>query len=134
MSRVKLEFCDECRFDGGQHFDADGHVTRPHLDAALAKAHAVRVVELAHEQQTAEARRIIHYHAIRSLEFSANTLRQEMTDAGIDGPVIGAAFNYAETQGWIEATGRTVPSTEATTRHRINVWRSLIWTAGRATA
>ena len=123
----KIQTCDECRYDGGIHYSADGTQSwRPHLDELQTKQRAQAVVEAAHEQQVRDARRIIRDAAERHYEFSANTIRQELDDAGIDGPVVGAAFTWAQTQGVIEATGRSVMSSEASTRHRINVWASLV--------
>lgn len=117
--------CAACQLDGGWHYDDPDQPTRPHHDAARAAENALRIVELAHEEQTKQAREIVRYAADSMLEFSANNIRKQMLDAGIEGPVVGAAFKWAETHGLIEATGRSVQSTEASTRHRINVWRSI---------
>lgn len=122
---AKITLCDECRLDNGWHYPEDGEPYRPHLQEAKAASNALRVVELAHEQQTKQARDIVKWAAECMLEFSANNVRLQMADAGIEGPVVGAAFKWAETEGLIEATGRSVQSTDPATRHRINVWRSL---------
>ncbi len=127
MTKTKVQLCDECKWDNGNHYadDEARTITRPHHDAAAAAASSLRIVELAHEQQTEQARLIVAAAAETMLEFSANQIRQQMVDAGIEGPAVGAAFKWAETQGLIEATGRSVQSTDPATRHRLNVWRSV---------
>ncbi len=127
MTKPKIEYCDECRWDNGNHYadDEARTISRPHHDAAKAAEVSLQAVGLAHEQQTEQAHAIIEAAAETMLEFSANQIRQQMVDAGIDGPIIGAAFAWAAAEGLIEDTGRTVPSTEASTRHRIHVWRSV---------
>jgi hypothetical protein len=125
----KVELCDECRFDGGQHYDVDldgkTTVTKPHHDQAALLGQARAIVEAAHEQQVTDARRIVAAFAETHFEFSANDCAEAMNDAGIDGPVVGAAFAWAQEQGVIVATGRRVKHRDAHVRHRINLWRSV---------
>lgn len=124
--KQKIELCAHCRYDGGWHYDEDGNPSRPHHDAAKAKEAAQKIVELAHEEQTKQAREIVALAAESLFEFSANNIRVEMKLADInERAVIGAAFDWAHKQGLIEPTGRYVMSTEPSTRHRINVWRSV---------
>lgn len=132
MTKPKITYCSECQFSNGWHYSEDGTQSwRPHLDEYRAKQHALAVVEAAHEQQVAEARRIVKAAAESMFEFSANQIRQQILDAGIDGPVVGAAFTWCEKQGFIEATGRRVQSTDPATRHALNVWRSRIHPVAR---
>lgn len=133
-TKLRVETCAECRFDSGWHYPDDGEPYRPHLDAAKAKERAQAIVEAAHEQQVADARRIVQTAAETKYEFSANDIRQQILDAGIEGPVVGAAFTWCEKQGVIEATGRRVQSSDPATRHAINVWRSRIHPVARRVA
>lgn len=55
-------------------------------------------------------------------EFSCNDLRDVLPELGQG--FLGAAINSLRQGGVIEHTGRTVPSTQASTHgHRIGVWR-----------
>lgn len=122
-----MQLCDECRWDNGNHYSDDEARTlsRPHHDAAKAAEVSLKAIGLAHEQQTKQAHDILEYACETLLEFNANMLRDQFHDAGIDTPIIGAAFAWAVSEGLIEDTGRTVQSTESTTRHKIHVWRSV---------
>ncbi len=125
MTKTKVQLCAECEWDSGWHYDDPDHPTRPHHDAAKAAEVSLKAVGLAHEQQTKAAHEILKYACETLLEFNANILRDQFHQAGIDTPVIGAAFAWAQAQGLIEDTGRTVPSLEKSTRHKIAVWRSV---------
>lgn len=129
--------CDECRYDGGKHYNEDG--TRwwdcPNRVAADAQKRALELTAAAHEKQTEAAKQILKDAAASMVEFSANQIRDRFDHADItDKQVIGAAFNALANAKppVIEGTGRYVQSTDPATRHRIQVWRSLIYRSRRA--
>lgn len=137
---AKIELCDECRLDFGWHYSDDlvPVATRPHHEQAQQLERARELSAAANEAAMNAGRLILRDVAATRFEFSANQIRDLFDDAGIPDPVVGAVFRWAASDKatadgpLIENTGRTEPSTEATTRHRIYIWRSRVYTARAA--
>lgn len=119
--------CRRCQVEGVWRYDDDGNVIGKcecRL-AAQVQAQAQKLTADAHTEAFKAAKAIIHDAAEQYPEFSANQIRDLFEDARVDSPVIGAAFSACVRDGVIEGTGRYVQSTEASTRHRIQIWASL---------
>jgi hypothetical protein len=139
---MKVELCDDCRLAGGWHETRDENdelvLTRPHRDAALAQAaidaeHA-KAVELTRQALTNSYRQamgIIRDKAQALPVLSANDCRPEMDAAQIPTAVIGAAFSRLARDGVLEEVDRVMANV-STTRHKIGVYRSLIYRKGAA--
>lgn len=128
--------CDECRWDNGWHFADDDARTAyrcPNYQAAELAKQARELSAVANEKAAMLAKDLLTDFARGRYEFSANDCRELFDDNAIPDPVIGAVFAWAAGAKatphgpLIESTGRMVPSTEATTRHRLTVWRSRIY-------
>ena len=141
MSKLaKIETCPVCVHDNGWHYSDDlvPVATRPHHGQAKQLEHARQLSAQANEQAMQAGRLIMRDVAATRFEFSANQIRDLFDDAGIPDPIVGAVFRWAASTAatadgaLIENTGRTEPSTEATTRHRIYIWQSRIYTARAA--
>lgn len=123
--------CDECRYSGSWHYRENPDTLEmepyrcPNYLAAEAAATAQKMTADAHTEAFKAAKQIIRDAADHMPELNGNQLRELFEAAQIDSPVIGAAFSACAREGVIEPTGRYIPSTEQTTRHRIAVWRSL---------
>jgi hypothetical protein len=121
--------CDDCRYDGGWHYDEAGNATRcgNYVSAQLVEQ-AHELSALAHEQAMRAAKEIITDAARSMPVFSANCIREALDAAQIPGPVVGAAFRALaqQKQPVIARTDERVQSNETTTRHEIYKWRSLI--------
>lgn len=122
--------CAECRLTSpGWHYtdDLEPRAYRcPQYTATMQQQAAQALVADAHTEAFKAAKEIIADAAARMVELSANLIRDELEAAQISGPVVGAAFSASVREGVLEATGRTVPSTDpGTHKHRIYVYRSL---------
>lgn len=123
--------CDECRYNGSWHVDPDtGRSWRcPNFLSADLQAQALKLTAEAHRAQFEAAKGVICDAALSLQVFSANTIRDRFEAADItDRAVIGAAFNALSRSKTppIRATGEYELSSEATTRHKIQRWESLI--------
>jgi hypothetical protein len=121
--------CATCRLDGGWHYDDEGRATRcPNYSAAALQAEAQKLTAVQADARTEALRRIITDAAQRLPVLSANSIQDELEAAQVDGGgAVGAAFTWAARKGYIEATGRLIPSTrKATNGHRIFEYRSLV--------
>lgn len=123
--------CDECRYDGGWHYIDEGPERQPrrvrcnnYLAADLLEQ-AQKLTEEARAQAKEAARRIVADAAETRYLFSANDLRKELDAAQVPGSVVGGAFTWAKEQGLITKTEQRVMSDQESTRHGIDVWRSL---------
>ena len=127
MSRT----CDECKYDGGWHYDIDdaGNITQrrcPNWIAAEAHLEAQELAKLANENAWAAAQQIIRDAAHELPTLDANLLRDRFDQARIPTSLIGSAFTWAAKRELITKEAERVQSTEATTRHEIARWRSLV--------
>lgn len=77
---------------------------------------------------------IIRRHALVSGRFSANEIRPSFDAAGVPGPSRGPAFAAAEKRKWIERDGDERSTDPGTKRHRVSVYRSLIYKPRTAVA
>lgn len=150
MTAVKqARSCADCRYSGtpgvhwidpaeGAEFDADALASlepysvpcpvravadeRERLQAIVAE-HAKGEKDAA----TNAARKIVTDAAERfTVPFSANDLRPEIKAAQLEkrGGLMGAAFSWASTHGYIEWTGRMVKSNEpGTNEHPLHEWK-----------
>ena len=120
--------CPTCRYDNSWHYAEDGRATRcPAYLAAELQQQAKQLTKQAGDARTEALRQIIIDTAQRLPVLSANSIQDELEAAQVDGGgAVGAAFNWAARKGYIEATGRLVPSTRpGTNKHRIFEYRSL---------
>lgn len=129
--------CDECRYDGGWHLaDPDNPTRCPNYLAAELQIEAQRLTKTQTDARTEALRQIIIDAAQRLPVLSANSIQDELAAAQVDGGgAVGAAFAWAASHGYIEATGRMVKSTRAATNgHRVFEYRSLVYRSGSAVA
>ena len=130
----KPRVCATCRTDGGWHYDDDGQATRcPNWNTAELAKKAERITAAHSEQTKKAARQIVEDAARAHYEFSSNEIAEQVEAADLPGSAVGPAFKWAEGQGLITGTDRFVMSRKASTRHRVQVWRSRVW-RGQATA
>jgi hypothetical protein len=88
---------------------------------------ALRAVADAHRDSFTRAKDIIRDTARRLNEFSSNETRYAMQLAQVPSGVVGAAFSAVTREGLIEHTGQFVMSEDDKTRHRVGVYRSLVF-------
>lgn len=123
MSRT----CDECKYDGGWHLKDPDHPYRcPNYLAVDEQAHAQNLAKLAHKNAWKAAQQIIRDAAHELPTLDANLLRDRFEQARIPTSLIGSAFTWAAKRELIAKEAERVQSTEATTRHEIARWRSLV--------
>lgn len=136
MTAVKHQPCRRCTVEGPWRFDDDGHCIGKCscITTATAQAEAQRLTADAHTRAFQAAKAIITDAAHGMAELNGNVLREAFEQAQIPSPIIGAAFSACRRDGVIAETGRFVQSTEASTRHRIAVWGSLVYRSGSAVA
>lgn len=128
--------CPECRYTNGWHEIDDGNPEhQPQLVRCPNRAiteQVKRTEQLAADEHSAArdaARAVVRDGAQRLAVLSANMLRDEIRDAGLEGRegLMGAAFAYAARQGWVEWTGRMVASAGTSAKgHKIMEYRSLL--------
>lgn len=128
-AKLKTPLCGHCQ-DGWICDDATGlpvrrcpcrFATSPEQERDT----AIAAVTAAREQQFEAAKKVIEDCAATYEQFSANDVRDRMTDAGIEARnVIGAAFLACRDAGLIEATALSVKSSDPGTHaHRLTVWK-----------
>ena len=127
--------CAECVTDGGFHYDEDGRQSRcPNYLATKNHEAALKLTSAQNADALKAALAIVRDFAETRAEFCGNDCREAMQAAHVPSGTVGAAFSISASgdNPIIAATGRFVQSTEASTRHRIGVWRSLIHSSAAA--
>lgn len=133
--------CDECRPPKGDgwHYRVDPEnpdgdlIAEPCPNKAIEKQaeKAQELAKIAQKDAWAAAQQIIRDCAETMPTLDANHIRDLFDDARIPTTLRGLAFQWAAKHGLIEQFDRT-QSSEASTRHGIGVWRSLVY--GRRSA
>lgn len=98
--------------------------TRQHEDAQ-------QLAKLANENAWQAAQQIITDVAEELPQFNANVIRERFEHAGVPTSLRGSAFKWAADQQLIRKAG-SVMSDEATTRHEVGEWVSLVHRSRRA--
>jgi hypothetical protein len=132
---TRLPFCSpDCRDRQGQIEDPETGLpvgwckcrTAPATPAEQKHA-AIKTVGDAKAGQLEAALRIIRDTAAATPVMSSNDTRSAMFHAGIDGPVVGAAFARAVKQGWIEPESFTPSTDPATHGHNVRTYVSRLY-------
>lgn len=144
--------CPSCKFTGspgvhwidpaeGAEFDAaDLARLEPYsvpCPAVAADNEAQRIEGMVADQHTAAfkaAKRIVADFADTRAAFSANDCADAMDNAGVPSSLRGSAFSWAAREGLIEETTTRERHRDPAVRHKIPVWRSLRFGAGRRAA
>jgi hypothetical protein len=127
----KVTRCNDCR-------DTDGWILDPETFLPVKRCGCAEIVQTARQardaalstvgwskpQQMRAAYRIIEEAAETQQYVSANTVRERMELAQIDGPVRGAAFRKAVDEGLLEAEGEVTSSDVGTHGKRVQQYRS----------
>ena len=135
--------CDDCRYSGspGLHWidPAEGHTDLSADDLARLEPYSVpcpnaaadderhrieELVKLSHQNAWKAAQEVMRDVADTLPEFNANTIRERFDLADVPKTLRGSAVKWAADHGLIESAGRRVMSSEASTRHPVEVWRS----------
>jgi hypothetical protein len=122
-----LPFCSpQCRDRQGQLEDPETGLPIGWCDCRRTPPESmVAAVAAANPNALEAAALIVRDVAESNPILSGNDTRDLMIEAGLDVKGIGgAAFVEAHRRGWIEATDKTVQSSDPATRHRLQLWRS----------
>lgn len=135
MTFEKKPLCDACRDTAGWIEDVEGNIVGRcpcRMSGPSPKDTAMRQAVAAHPGAFEAALRIVADAADTREFVSANEVRPEMDAAGVDTPVIGAAFARAVKLGWIELA-RLLPSTDPGTHgKRVGLYASKRFGRGAA--
>lgn len=139
--------CPDCRYSGtpGRHiidpaegrtdFAADEladlepyEVPCPNVAADDERQRLEKIVADQHTTAFKAAKEVLRDAAHAMAELDANRIRDLFDKAQVPTPLRGSAVRWAANEGnLLEPTGRRVMSTEPSTRHRVDVWRSKVY-------
>lgn len=132
--------CPECVLSNGWHFDDSDPTQQPRAYRCPNRAMTEQLIaaqEYAEGDTTKAkqlARQVVEDAAYTRLTLDANTLEKEFDLAQVPEGLRPGAFTWAKGQGLIEKTNQRTMRVKKSTRHPVEIWRSLVFGKNRRAA